>query len=72
MDTPHVIFVVLDTLRKDYGKIFEDSLSNFGFVSYENAITPAPWTLPAHASIFSGLYPAIHRAYETREKRIIG
>lgn len=56
-DLPHVIFIVLDTLRKDYGRIVENSLSQMGFIKYENAITPAPWTLPAHASMFSGLYP---------------
>ncbi|NJD98747.1 DUF229 domain-containing protein [Thermococcus sp. LS1] len=69
MDSSHVIFIMLDTLRKDYGKVIEDSLSQLGFVSYDWAITPAPWTLPAHASIFSGLYPALHGAHETRDKK---
>ncbi len=69
MDSPHVIFIVLDTLRKDYGKVIENSLSRLGFVSYDWAITPAPWTLPAHASIFSGLYPALHGAHETKNRK---
>jgi len=29
---------------------------------YEQAYTPAPWTLPAHASLFTGLYPSSHGA----------
>jgi len=27
---------------------------------YENAITPTPWTLPTHCSLFSGLFPSEH------------
>lgn len=27
---------------------------------YERALTPAPWTLPAHGSLFSGLLPTEH------------
>ncbi|AEK73260.1 hypothetical protein GQS_06810 [Thermococcus sp. 4557] len=72
MDNPHVIFVVLDTLRKDYGRLVEESLSKLGFIVYENAVAPAPWTLPSHASIFSGLYPAVHGAHETREVKNYG
>ncbi len=29
---------------------------------YERAATPAPWTLPAHASLFTGLFPSTHGA----------
>jgi len=29
---------------------------------YERATTPAPWTLPAHASLFTGLFPSTHGA----------
>jgi len=29
-------------------------------IAYNNAIAPAPWTTPSHASIFSGLYPWEH------------
>jgi arylsulfatase A-like enzyme len=29
---------------------------------YLRAYTPAPWTLPAHASLFTGLYPSAHGA----------
>jgi len=30
---------------------------------YENAISAAPWTLPSHASIFTGLYPSEHNTH---------
>jgi arylsulfatase A-like enzyme len=29
---------------------------------YDQAVAPAPWTLPVHASMFTGLYPSGHRA----------
>ena len=70
METPNVIMIVVDALRKDYAKPLETRLRKMGFISYENAITPAPWTLPSHASIFTGLYPLFHAAHETRNKKI--
>jgi arylsulfatase A-like enzyme len=33
-------------------------------VLFEQAITSSPWTLPAHASLLSGLYPSSHRAVD--------
>ena len=56
MGDPNVIFIVVDTLRKDYAKPLEKELKELGFISYENTIAPAPWTIPSHASIFTGLY----------------
>jgi len=71
MESPNVIFIVVDTLRKDYAKPLEEELKKFGFISYENAIAPASWTTPSHASIFTGLYPALHGAHETKNKKDI-
>lgn len=67
---PDVILVVFDTARRDrfgcYG--YErpttpttDSLAREGRV-VETMISNAPWTLPSHASLFSGLYPSEHGA----------
>ena len=71
MDSPNIIFIVVDTLRKDYAKPLEDELRKLGFISYENVIAPASWTTPSHASIFTGLYPAFHGAHETKNKKDI-
>ena len=69
-DSPNVLVVVVDTLRADhlssYGydretsKYF-DELSQQG-VLFENAYSTSSWTLPAHASILTGLYPFEHGA----------
>jgi len=67
-----VIVIIADTLRKDYAKLLENELKRLGFISYDNAITPSPWTTPAHASIFTGLYPTIHGAHETKNRKIYG
>lgn len=32
-------------------------------MDYGFAITPAPWTLPAHVSLLTGLYPSIHESH---------
>ncbi|WP_435099201.1 sulfatase [Halorubrum sp. N11] len=66
----NVLFVVLDTVRKDrlepYGFERETTptLSRFAADAtvFESAVAPAPWTLPVHASMFTGLYPSQHGA----------
>jgi len=65
----NIIFIIIDTLREDYSKPIENALSKFDFVSLSNTIAPAPWTVPSHASIFTGLYPSLHRAHETKQRK---
>lgn len=62
---PNLILIVLDTLRKD---TLEDNLANLPNLRhlieestyYQNAVSPASWTIPSHASMFTGLYPSEH------------
>ncbi|GGL73047.1 sulfatase [Halocalculus aciditolerans] len=51
---PSIALVVLDTLRKDYFDKFFDWLPG---IRFENAYSTSQWTIPAHASIFTGQYP---------------
>jgi len=65
---PNVVLLVLDTARAANLSVhgYEPTTTpNIERVAgnatvYENAITPSPWTLPAHASVLSGLYPSHH------------
>ena len=66
---PHIIFIVVDTLRKDCASFLEAGLKKLGFVSYENIIATAPWTTPSHASMFTGLYSLLHGAHETKTRK---
>jgi hypothetical protein len=66
MRKPNIVIIVLDTLREDHAQGL-DRLLDYGFVKYQNAIAPAPWTLPSHASMFTGLYPSEHGIHETKE-----
>jgi len=63
---PHLLLITLDTTRADRLGCYRypagrtpalDSLAASG-VLCERAYTVAPITLPAHASLFTGLYPA--------------
>lgn len=65
---PSVLLFVYDTVRHDatapYGAPTEvtptlDRLGREGLV-YDNAYAHAPWTLPSHVSLFSGLLPSQH------------
>ena len=66
----NIALIVLDTLRKDriapYNRTidFTPALSDFAAdaTTYTNAISQAPWSLPAHASLLTGLYPWQHGA----------
>jgi arylsulfatase A-like enzyme len=64
----NVILISLDTLRPDhlgcYGHGREtspaiDALAERG-VRFADASSSAPWTLPAHTTMFTGLYPSRH------------
>jgi len=65
---PSVVIVTLDTTRADhlgcYGASTAstpnlDAIARSG-VRFEHALSPAPLTLPAHASLLSGLVPRRH------------
>jgi hypothetical protein len=65
-----VIVITLDTTRRDalgsYGADQGltpnlDALAEQATV-FEEAFSTSPWTLPSHASLFTGLYPSRHRA----------
>ncbi|WP_226006675.1 sulfatase [Natrinema salinisoli] len=66
----NVLFVVLDTVRADhlgpygYERETTPELSAFADEAtvFDSAVAPAPWTLPVHASLFTGLYPSQHGA----------
>jgi len=69
-DGDNVLFVVLDTVRKDRLTVYDDArettphLAEFAEEAavFDGAVAPAPWTLPVHASMFTGLYPSEHEA----------
>ena len=63
-----VILISLDTLRADHLGSYGypeftspslDALAAEGTL-FEDASAPAPWTLPSHASMLTGLYPLEH------------
>lgn len=65
---PSILLAVLDTTRVDavsaYGGVRDttpttDALAAGG-LRYTRAYTQAPWTLPAHATLFTGLLPNQH------------
>ena len=67
----NISIIVLDTIRLDTFKMLNRrkdlNLSKLGnFFYLDNCIAPATWTLPSHASLFTGQYPAEHGAHETR------
>lgn len=68
MSRPNVVFVLLDTVRADHVSALgynRETTPNFdsfaeGATLYTDAIAQAPWSIPSHASLFTGKYPADH------------
>lgn len=70
----NVVIVLVDTLREDFTTLTRSDAHGFGDLtpaltalrqrstSFSNAISQAPWTLPATASILTGKYPGDHGA----------
>jgi arylsulfatase A-like enzyme len=67
---PNVILIVIDTARADHFSAYGydrqttpniDALA-LDSVMFTNAHSVAPWTLPAHMSMFTGLLPGQHGA----------
>jgi len=67
---PNVILISLDTLRADhlgcygYHRNTSPNIDKFAEEAFlfENCIAPSSWTLPSHASLFTGLHPSVHGA----------
>lgn len=80
MNPTDIIFIVLDTQRADrlgcYGHRSSeqdgsispnlDSFAEEGAL-FRAAISPAQWTIPSHASMFTGLYPSAHRVTQSNQ-----
>ena len=73
MGTPqrlNVVLIVIDAARRDrfgcygYGRGTTASIDDLARESlvFSRMIAPAPWTLPSHASLFTGLYSREHGA----------
>ena len=72
---PNILLIILDTHRADrmgcygYHKNTTPTLDHFSrdTTLFKNAIAPAQWTIPSHASIFSGETPTTHLAIHSHD-----
>jgi len=66
---PNILLLILDTLRRDhlssygYSRDTSPYLDEFSteMTVFDRAVAPAQWTIPSHASMFTGLYPGTHQ-----------
>lgn len=71
---PDIVLLVLDTQRADrlscYGHTRETSPHLDALAAdathFPYAFSTAQWTMPSHASMFTGLYPSSHNTLQTR------
>ncbi len=79
-EQPPVILITIDTLRADHLPMWGASgvatptlqaLADRS-VLFEQAVTTAPLTLPAHASLMTGTYPHFHQVRDNSTARLSG
>lgn len=58
---PNVLYIAIDSLRTDAIQ-HTDAIQSLAeeHIYFQNAITPATWSLPAYTSLLSGEYPHTH------------
>lgn len=79
MSRPNLLLIILDTMRRDrlslYGgsRTTSPNLDAFahGATVYDRAVSAAQWTVPSHASMFTGIYPSAHGLTEA-DKALAG
>ncbi len=70
LEKPHVVLITLDTTRRDrlgcygYSRPLSPNLDALAgrSVVFDRAVAASSWTLPSHASIFTGKLPSSHGA----------
>jgi arylsulfatase A-like enzyme len=68
---PNVVLIVMDTVRADHTSVYGYDRDTTPFLRelakeatlYTRAFAVSDFTLPTHASMFTGLYPRTHGAY---------
>lgn len=67
---PNIVLITLDTVRADHLSCYGykkkttphiDNIAEEGLL-FKSAVAPSSWTIPTHASIFTGLSPSEHNA----------
>lgn len=71
MDRLNLVLTIFDTARRDHFGCYGyprrttpvvDEFARDAWI-YDRMVTPAPWTVPSHGSLFTGLYPREHGAH---------
>ncbi|MDP2167616.1 MAG: sulfatase [Thermodesulfovibrionales bacterium] len=70
---PNIVLIVCDTLGAKHMSLhgyhrkttpsIERMVEEEGFAVYTKCFSPATWTTPSHASLFTGLYPTEHNTH---------
>ena len=66
----NILLIIMDAVRQDHLSLYGSNRKTTPFIDdlaqesivFRNAYSTAPWTVPSHASLFTGLYPSEHKA----------
>jgi arylsulfatase A-like enzyme len=68
----NVLYVVLDACRRDATRRAMDTFADLAAsnLTFERAVTPASWSLPAHVSMLTGADPSEHVRYSRSDHSV--
>lgn len=72
----NILIVSFDALRRDYVSVYQKDAHKDDIFSraardgivFDNAIANSNWTVPSHASLFTGIEPQVNGIYNWRER----
>jgi hypothetical protein len=67
-ELPNVVVLCLDTLRKDYYDEFAPRLRALATTRFEGMRAMASWSVPSHASMFTGKLPREHGVHAWNQR----
>lgn len=73
---PNVVLVSIDTLRPDhlgcygYSRATSPNIDRLAAegARFQTVVSSAPWTLPAHTAMFTGLADSVHKVLDTTDR----
>ena len=77
-DRPNLVLIVLDTARVDHTSVYGYEKTTTPFLErfaaegtrFDRAYSTSCWTLPAHASMFTGQLPGVHGANNVNKRLV--
>jgi len=60
MEQRNIVFICLDTVRKDYFDKFSKRIKRLSDIDFDEAYAASSWSVPSHGTMLTGQLPSDH------------